>query len=312
MRVLNLVTNDRSRFFTQQVEMLSENGVDATTVAVPGHREYEDGETAGRTILDYLRFAAPALKHAFGDYDLVHANYGLSAPPAVLQPRLPSVISLWGTDLMGQYGWVSRACARHADAVVVMSEEMAAELDRECHVIPHGVNLERFQPGPTAAARQTLGWRDDAHHVLYPYPPERGVKNHPRAVRIVDCVRDRLPDPVMLHTVTGVPHERMSVYMNAADALLVTSDREGSPNAVKEAMACNLPVVSTDVGDVAHRLRDVSPSTVSDDDDRLVAGLADTLSRGERSNGREAVREVSVERTSDRLHDVYRSVIAAE
>ena len=310
MRVLNLVTNSQSRFFRQQVEVLSSNGIDCTTVSVPGDRNYEDGQTAGRSLVDYVRFCRPALREAAGDYDLVHANYGLSAPPAVIQPNLPAVLSLWGTDLMGKYGWVSKLCARFADEVVVMSDEMAAELDRDCHVIPHGVDLDKFQPGPGAAARAQLGWRCDAHHVLFPYPPERSVKNHPRAERVVDLARTGLEGDIVLHSVTGVPHEEMPTYMNAADALLVTSDREGSPNAVKEAMACNLPIVSTDVGDVSERLADVSPSTVSDSDAELADGLVAILTAGEPSNGREAAREVSVSRTSARLHAVYQSAIA--
>lgn len=310
MRVLNLVTNKQSRFFEQQVEMLTSNGIECTTLSVPGDRDYGGGQTAGRSFVDYVRFCRPAIRKSAGDYDLVHANYGLTAPPAVLQPNIPSVLSLWGSDLMGEYGWVSKLCARFADEVVVMSDEMAAELNRDCHVIPHGVDLDRFQPSPGADARAELGWRCDAHHVLFPYPPERGVKNHPRAERIVDHARARLESHVVLHTVTGVPHEEMSTYMNAADALLMTSKREGSPNAVKEAMACNLPVVTTDVGDVRERLADVSPSTISDRDTELTDGLVDILERGIPSNGREAAREVSVLNTSARLRAVYQSAIA--
>lgn len=309
MRILNLVTNEHSRFFRQQVEVLTSNGIECTTLSVPGDRNYSDGETAGRSLTDYLRFCRPALQQTKGDYDLVHANYGLTAPPAVLQRNIPSVLSLWGSDLMGEYGLVSKLCARYADAVVVMSDEMAAQLDRDCHVIPHGVDLDRFQPAPGASARAELGWRRDAHHVLFPYPPERGVKNHPRAQRVVDRARADLDGHVVLHTVTGVPHEEMPTYMNAADVLLVTSDREGSPNAVKEAMACNLPVVTTDVGDVRERLAEVSPATISDFDAELAVGLVDILERGEPSNGREAAREVSVAHTNARLRAVYESVV---
>ncbi|MFC3476446.1 glycosyltransferase family 4 protein [Halobacterium litoreum] len=309
MRVLNLVPNAQSRFFKQQVDVLADRGVSETTLTVPGRREYDDGDTTARTPLDYARFVPSVLKHSFGDYDLVHANYGLTAPHAVVQPNLPVVLSLWGTDLMGEYGWVSKLCARFADAVVVMSPAMAAELDGDCRVIPHGVNLDRFRPEPQAAARAALDWDADARHVLFPYPRERTVKDYPRADQVVDRVRDRIDD-VALHTPTGVPHEEMPTYMNAADALLVTSRREGSPNAVKEALACNLPVVSTDVGDVATRLDGVTHSRVCETDGELVDALATVLRAGERSNGREAAREVSVERTSQRLHDCYRDVLA--
>lgn len=99
----------------------------------------------------------------------------------------------------------------------------------------------------------------------------------------------------------------MPVYMNAADRQLVTSKRERSPNTVKEALACALPLVSTDVGDVADRLAGVTPSAVADTDPELVAALRDILVDPVCSNGREATREVSVTRTSQRLRAVYRT-----
>jgi len=311
MRVCNLVTNERARFFEQQVSGLATRGVEETTLAVPNGKHYDLEGTSERTPRDYARFYPQVLRETLtGDYDLVHANYGLTAPHALAQPVRPVVVSLWGTDLMGEYGPVSRLCARYADAVVVMSDEMAAALDGDCRVIPHGVDLDRFRPEPTAAARDELGWDRDARHVLFPYPPDRGVKDHPRAERVVSRARERLDVAVELHTVTGVPHREMPGYVNAADCLLVTSKREGSPNAVKEALACNCPVVSTDVGDVRTRLAGVEPSTVADADDGLVDGLVDVLRDPARSNGREAAREISVERTSERLHGVYRDVLA--
>jgi glycosyltransferase involved in cell wall biosynthesis len=309
MRVLNLVTNAESRFFVQQVRALSARGVDSTTLSVPGQHDYEKGDENGRTLTDYLRFCGPAIYESFHGYDLVHANYGLTAPPAVAQPTLPTVLSLWGTDLMGRYGWLSSACARFVDAVVVMTEEMAAAVDRDCHVIPHGVDLDRFRPAPRAAARRELDWDDDARHVLFPYPPSRAVKNYPRAERVVEAAAADVDGSVELHAVFGVPHARMPTYMNAADALVLTSRREGSPNAVKEAMACNLPVVAVDVGDVRTRLDGVEPSMVCQSDGELVDALATVLRSGARSNGREAAREVSVARMSERLRDVYRSVL---
>jgi glycosyltransferase involved in cell wall biosynthesis len=97
--------------------------------------------------------------------------------------------------------------------------------------------------------------------------------------------------------------------MNAADVLLVTSRWEGSPNAVKEALACNLPVVATDVGDVRERLAGVSPSYVCQSDADLVTSLVDVLSDPRPSNGRTAANEVSLSRMGDRLQHVYETVL---
>ncbi len=309
MRVLNLVTTAENTFFRHQVESLERMGVTETTVSIPGSRPgWSDIGGDGRTPLHYLRAYPTVLRRSFGPYDLLHANFGLTAPLALAQPRLPVVLTLWGSDLFGRYGVASRWCARRCDAVIVMSEEMAAALDVPCHVIPHGVDLERFAPRPQSEALPDVGWRHDARHVLFPYPPSRGVKNYPRARRVVEAARERVDDPVELHAVSGVPHRRIPDYMNAADVLLLASDREGSPNVVKEAMACNLPVVSTDVGDVRGRLAGTSPSAVGETEDELVDALVDVLDAGERSDGRAAVADVGLERTARRIYEVYESV----
>lgn len=308
MRVLNLVTTPRSRFYRQQVEALRDAGVEETTLAVPGNHDYSGGTGETRTPLDYAKFVPKVLRHASDDYDVVHANYGLTAPPAVLQQELPVVVSLWGSDLAGKYGWLSRLAGRFADEVLVMSDRMAADYGRDCRVVPHGVDLDTFRPFPQDAAREMVGWREDGHHVLFPYPTDRHVKNYPRAERVADLARERVDADLHLQTVSGVPHDQMPVYMNAADAMLVTSRSEGSPNAVKEALACNLPVISTDVGDVHERVDGVSLSRVADDDGALADALAATLRADRRSDGRAAAREISLDAATSELIDVYRSV----
>lgn len=312
MRVLNLVTNPDAEFYTAQVEALTSVGVEQTTLSVPGRRTATDDGTDGRSVTDYLRFYPRVLRHSFDGYDLIHANYGLTAPAALAQPNAPVVVSLWGSDLSGRVGRLTKLCAAAADAVIVMSEAMAAELDRPCFVIPHGVDLDTFRPFPQAAAREAVGWDSDARHVLFPYPTGRPVKNFPRAERVVERVRETATEPIRLQTISGVPHEKMPLYLNAADALLLTSKREGSPNSVKEAMACNLPVVATDVGDVAERLADVTPSVVASDDEELVAGLRAVLADGGPSDGRAAVRSRSHAQTGREIRRVYDSVLSTD
>lgn len=306
MRVLSLVTKPYATFYWNQTNLLEELGVDVTTLNPVATRTDES-----RSVLDYLRVYPTALRESFGSYDLVHANYGLTAPLALAQPNLPVVLSLWGTDLMGRFGPVSKFCANRCDAVVVMTEEMASLVDRDCYVVPHGVDTDLFEPMPQADAQSTLEWDPDTYHVFFPYSPEQGVKDYPRAERVVNAVDDLLDRPVVLHSTNTIPYERMPVYMNAADALLLTSKREGSPNTVKEALACNLPVVSTDVGDVATRLDGVSPAAVGRTDEELVDGLASVLESNERCDGREAIMPLSARNSAKRLQSIYESVLAA-
>ncbi|KPN29185.1 glycosyltransferase, family [Halolamina pelagica] len=154
-----------------------------------------------------------------------------------------------------------------------------------------------------------MGWDAESRHVLFPYPREREVKNYPRAERVVDAAREYLDTPVTLHSVTGVPHAEMPTYLNAADALLLTSNHEGSPNAVKEALACNLPVVATDVGDVRTRLDGLAQAHVGRSDAELVDGLVAVLRSDERPRGRERVREISRQHTGEQLLALYREVV---
>jgi glycosyltransferase involved in cell wall biosynthesis len=306
MQVLSLAANVPG-FYRRETDALADLGIERTTLEVPGDPD------EGRSVADYLRFVPQVVREAAGEYDLVHANYGLTAPMALAQSRLPVVVSLWGSDLLGEFWWLSKACARRADEVVVMSEEMDAALDRETHVVPHGVNVEQFRPAPTAETRERLGWSDDARHVLFPYSPERAVKDFPRAGRVVKSARERVADPVELHPLGGVDHDEIPTYMNAADVLLLTSRREGLPNSVKEAMSCNLPVVGTDVGDVRECLRGVSPSAVCETDAELVRALADVLADPRRSNGREvALEDLRVERSAALLAGVYERALGRD
>lgn len=302
LRTLQLVTSPWP-FFDQQVRALERNGISCTVVPVPGTK----GE---RSVGEYLRFEGRVLRRTLDtDFDLVQANYGLTGPAAVSQPRRPVVVWFWGTELVGTFSRVNRACAALADAVIVMSEEMADRLDRPCHVVRHGVDVDRFSPAPQDDAQATLGWSRDSKHVLFPYDPARAIKNYPRARSVVDAADEELGPDVELQVVNGVPHERIPVYMNAADVLVLTSESEGSPNSVREALACNLPVVAVDVGDVAERIHGVDNCHVCTTDDELVAGLVDVLESGDRSNGRERIDEFSVERMVRDLLTVYDDVL---
>lgn len=300
LRVLQVATSDRS-FFQQQVSSLEERGVSCTTVTVP-----RPG-AAGRGPREYARFYGETLRRALDGHDIVHANYGLVGPFALALPVRPVVLTLWGSELMGETGWLdrwSRFAARHSDAVVVPSRRLSRELDRPHEVVPFGVDTELFRPIDRKLARQRVGWESDEFQVLFPYDPDRAVKNYPLAERVVD----QIPADVTLRTVSGVPYEEMPYYMNASDALLVTSARESGPMVVREAAACNVPVVSTDVGFAADALAGVADSHIATSESDLVAHLESVLGGDGRSDARQTVDTLGLDRMAEQLVETYRTV----
>jgi len=281
VRVLSLSANPTATFYERQVSALEECGVECTTIGPP---PYEHGND--RSPQQYLRLWVEMLRELSTGYDVVHANYGLVGPIALAQSNCPVVMTLWGTDVMSS-GWVasvSKVTARYCDVVVAPSRRLAETVPGESHVIQFGVDTELFQPIPRGAARERLGWDEDATIVLFPYG-NRDVKNYPRAKRVVD----RLHGDVELRRVSSVAHEEMPLYYNASDALVVTSDREAGPMTVKEAAACNVPVVSTDVGFADELLADIRNSYVAESESAFVERLEEVLRSDEEPNGRAAI-----------------------
>jgi glycosyltransferase involved in cell wall biosynthesis len=210
---------------------------------------------------------------------------------------------------MGRPRPLVERCAPHFDEVIVMSERMADEIGCEVTVIPHGVDFEKFRPIDQRGAREAVGWDHDAKHVLFPYHPEREIKDYPKARRTVDTVDDRLDEDVRLQVVQGVSHDELYKYMNAADALLLTSKWEGSPNSVKEALMCNLPIIARDVGDVSERVRGVHHSFACSSEGELRRRLEFVIEAGERSDGRNQSRELKKTVMRDRLLSLYKSTL---
>lgn len=345
LRVLHIVSYDDATFFREQITELESRGITCDVLAGQQERIFEipwsslsnaklgsrqftvpssltnrlsssRGHNIGNYVYEALNFYPRLLSATVRrDYDLVHVNSGLMAPFAFLQPQRPVVVSFWGSDLLGDYlsGFfpsVSKFCARRSDAAIVMSDEMADELDGiDCSVIPHGVDMDKFRPIDRHVAIDRTGWNEADANILFPYKPYREEKNVEMARAVAKAVDDRLPESVSFNVVCDVPHDDMPYYMNAADVMLVTSDHEGSPNTVKEAMACNLPIVSRNVGDVETRVRSVDHSYVCESFDELVSRTEAVLRAGDRSNGRPQIRELGRERMGDQLLDVYSAVL---
>ena len=298
-------------FVRSQADSLAAAGCENTLYEIAGWRSSRAYWQALLELPDVARRAGA---------DLVHAHYGLAGAAAARVP-LPLVVSFCGDDLLGrpEAGGqlslksqalipLSRFAARRADGVIVKSDEMRRVIARvpDVEVIPNGVDLARFAPEPRDVARARLGWQPGGHVLLFAADPAEERKNWPLAGRTLKILSHRGHD-VRLEAVHGRPQSDMVCAMNAADVLLLPSFHEGSPNVVKEAMAVNLPVVATRVGDCAERLRGVRPSAVVDRTPEAFAeAVAAVFATGARSNGREAIaRTLSLEAVAQRVLRVY-------
>jgi teichuronic acid biosynthesis glycosyltransferase TuaC len=291
-------------FVRDQVDALRRKGVDIDLLFIDGRKgnlSYVGGafRTWGRL-----------LKRR---YDVVHAHYVLSGIVARLQPVLPVVVTYHGSELgVGPDHWLSkltRAVHPLFDSVIVVSPKMRAALeDPKVHVVPCGIDLEDFGPIPVVQARQQLGLPPHSPLVLWPGDPKRPEKRFRMLEQAVEQVRQAMPN-VELVLVSGKPHDVIPIYMSACDVLGLTSAYEGSPMVIKEAMACNLPIVSVDVGDVAEVIGGTDHCYLVEPTPEAVAEkLLLVLSNRQRTNGRSKVGHLSSAAIADQLIDIYKEV----
>ncbi len=252
-------------------------------------------------------------------YDLIHAHFGLAGWVARFQFRLPLVVSFMGDDVLGRptqtgritfFGHLLRVSgfilARLATCVIVKSRRMASKLRMpSAHVIPNGVDLNLFRPMEQAQARKELGLDREKRFVLFPYNPNEPRKRFDLIQAAVFLAGKEVTNLELL-TARGLPQKRIMLYMNAADVLVMASMLEGSPNAVKEAMATNLPVITVDVGDAAE-LIDSIPGCylVPREAGAIAEKIVEVCRRGGRTGGREWIRRLSMETVARQIVAVY-------
>ncbi len=288
-------------FVGEQVAALRRRGVDVDVLFFNGRRSKWNYLGGLFRLWNQLRIRR---------YDLLHAHYVFSGVIARCQWSHPVVVSFHGAgEMVGWQGWLCKRLAPLVDGVTVTSPAHYEELGfAPARVVPCGVDLSLFQPMPKQEARQRLGLPDKARLPLFVGDP-RPEKRLPLIEEAVGQVAQNDPY-VRLVKAIGVPHEDVPLYMNACDVLVLASDYEGSPVVIKEAMACNLPIVSVDVGDVAEVIAGLpgcylAEQTVGD----LAGKIAGALEFGQRTSGREAIARLSLDGTADGIIALYDDVL---
>jgi teichuronic acid biosynthesis glycosyltransferase TuaC len=256
---------------------------------------------------------------------IIHAHFGTVTAlfAALAAPQKPLVITFRGGDLNPSPSYASfgarvraaaarafsQVAAMRAGHIVCVSTPLRARLwwrGEKVTVLPSGVDPEVFRPEPRDRVRRRLGWSDAERVVVFNAGHSPKGKRLDLANAALGLTQEVLEGVRMVILYGEIPPAQIPELFNAADCLLLTSDTEGSPTVIQEALACNLPVVSVDAGDTAERLEGVSWSAiVARDPAAIAAELVRVLGIPCRSNGREKLDEFSAPKIARELRRIY-------
>jgi teichuronic acid biosynthesis glycosyltransferase TuaC len=311
MRVL-VVTNlepdeetpQRGRWVFDQIAAIRATGIEVELFSFPlGKPQYLPATRRLRTLLKRERF------------DLVHAHYGLAGWCARVAGASPLVVTFHGTDVRHRLvGALSRRLARRIDLGAGVSRALFGpeggrrglpRVPGRSAVLPCGPDLERFRPRPRSEARAELGLEPSRPYLLFPADPARGEKRHDRALELAGACGAELL------TGGGIEPEQMPLWVNAANAVLVTSDYEGFGLACLESLACDVPVLSTPVGIAPLVLRGIDGCLCASYERRTWAAAAAPLLDGPelRIAGVSRARSFAADRMAARVIEAYAAVL---
>lgn len=236
--------------------------------------------------------------------NIIHAHYGLSGLFATMQRKVPVVTTYHGSDINNaSIRFLSRIAIKLSKYNIFVSQKLVAIVlpKQKFVVLPCGVNLSVFYPQDKKTARQVLGVDAEKKIVLFAGAFSNSVKNYPLAKATLDL----LPD-VDLIELKGYSREQVALLLNAVDAVLMCSNTEGSPQFIKEAMACNCPIVSTRVGDVPEQINELEGCYLSEANPQLLAeALKQAFIFNKKTSARERVLSMDNNLIAKQLIVVY-------
>jgi teichuronic acid biosynthesis glycosyltransferase TuaC len=292
--------NVHQAFINEQVESLKRLGVSFDYLFVKG-KGYQG----------YMKYSKTLKKALQNNYDLIHAHNGLCGLIANLQKELPVITTYHGSDI-NQFSlrMISYFPLIKSEANILVSEEQLKKLffKKRINVIPCAVDIHAFYPSTMKQPYQ-VGTRKD---ILFSSSFSIPIKNYSLAVSALKRLKEQNASLIELKNKS---REEVCNLMNSSELLLLTSLSEGSPQVIKEAMACNCPIVSTDVGDIRQVLGNTegcyltgfNPADVAD---KIKMALEFSRTKG-RTNGRKRIIELGLDAESiaNRIFEVYKKVV---
>lgn len=244
------------------------------------------------------------------NFDLIHAHYGLSGFISVLQFQKPVVITFHGSDINNKFINIFSSIAAllsnwNVFVTKKLSDKIILKTRNKETIIPCGIDLEAFYPIEKSDARKKTKFDIDERIVIFSSSIQNTVKNYPLAKAAIELI-----DNCRLVELKGYSRVDVNFLLNASDALLLTSFTEGSPQIIKEAMSCNIPIVATDVGDIKKIIEGTNYCYITKFDAREIADkLKFILQLCPRTNGHERVKKFDNKSTANELINVYQKVL---
>ena len=289
-----------SPFVKEQGDSLKEIGLDIDYFLIKG-----------KGITGYLKNYFNLIRLVKNNtYDIIHAHYGLSGLLATFQSHVPVVITFHGSDvnLNRTNFYLSFVASRLSDENIFVHESLSKKLSLfsdKAEIIPCGVNLNLFKPIDKLASRDKLGLDHNYSYVLFSSSFNNKIKNAALAKLALSNFEN-----IILLEMKGYSREEVHLLMNAVDILIVTSHSETGPLVVKEALACNCPIISTDVGDVKELANGTKNCYIVEYDAKQIEQrIRDILSSNKKSDGRAAVKHLSLEKIATDVYSVYKRVL---
>lgn len=304
MRILIVARCKNGRyapFITEQVEAIEKQGVDCEYFGVDG-----------KGVLGYLR-QIPKLKRAIRDFrpDIIHAHYGLCGLLANYQRKVPVITTYHGSDINAPKAFrFSKKAIRRSRFNIFVSQKNVdiAHPRKDFALIPCGICLEDYPIIDKAEARQQMGLSPSGKYVLFAGAFDNPVKNSTLAKAAMRLV----PEAELLE-LKGFSRPQVAALMQAVDVFLMTSFTEGSPQVIKEVLACGCPIVSVDVGDVKERIEGIDGCFLSGrEPETLACSIRSALAFNGRTPGRAAIEKSGLvnEVIAARIISVYENLLS--
>lgn len=293
-------------FIEMQYDLLMKHGINIELFTIPpgGHKfKYIKSIYKLKSILKYR------------SYDLLHIHYGLSGISTLLNRSIPLIATYYGSDIMlPTQRWISSWLSRRTVLNIVMNERMANILGRSNTVIqPLPIQEPFYKTHNSENNISNIKYERGNKYILFPSNPQRTIKRYDIFLSVVAELRKVIGDCDILTLPGDMSTDKVIEVYHEADLMLLCSDHEGSPQCVKEALACGLPLVAFDVGDVAMIVQGIHNCAVvhHGDVDSMVDLAIGILRDGKRVDGITRLNELNLtpEAFAKQMIEYYHMVI---